>query len=251
MIFDSGKLTRLLEERHAGHIRADQCKMGWSGTPIMDFWVMVPTWTRLHTIGYEIKVDRQDFLHDKKWRQYLPACSQFFFCAPRGLIKRDELPKEAGLIEPFENGSGLRISKQAPDSEAEQGAVLNVLRHILMWKGEETRLQRAERWVAEVRLCKTSGVLTSEAISKAVTARVGEIEKENERLEIENGSLESVKKWAAENKVDISKMWWTVESELEQKFKPRQKKALEQAREAIDQLLCNGTGKQPNGKVDK
>ena len=247
MIFDSEKLTKLLDTRHAGAIRAEQCKLGWSGTPIMDFWVMIPTWTRLHTIGYEIKVNRQDFLHDKKWRQYLPACSQFFFCAPRGLIKRDELPKEAGLIEPFENGLGLRISKQSPDTEADKEAVLNVLRHILMWKGEESRLDRGKRWLAEVRDCKSFGSQASDAISKAVTARVGKIQEENDELSRENGALESVKKWATENKVDISKMWWDVERQMEQRFNPKQKKALEDAREAINQLLT-ATGDSKGGR---
>lgn len=56
---------------------------------------------RKETMGIEIKVSRQDFLSDKKWREYLPYCSRFYFIAPVGIIKKEELPKDIGLIEVF------------------------------------------------------------------------------------------------------------------------------------------------------
>lgn len=55
-------------------------------------------WNR-ETRGYEIKVSRADFLADKKWREYLKYCSKFYFVAPQGIIRPDELPPEIGLIE--------------------------------------------------------------------------------------------------------------------------------------------------------
>lgn len=55
-------------------------------------------WNR-ETKGYEIKVNRLDFLADKKWQKYLKYCTFFYFIAPKDLIKPEELPDNIGLIE--------------------------------------------------------------------------------------------------------------------------------------------------------
>lgn len=47
----------------------------------------------------EVKSCRRDFTSDKKWESYLPYCTHFAFAAPKGVIKKDELPKGIGLIE--------------------------------------------------------------------------------------------------------------------------------------------------------
>lgn len=49
----------------------------------------------------EVKVSRGDFLSDVrsgKWRNYLKFSSRVYFAAPLGMIKKDEVPNEAGLI---------------------------------------------------------------------------------------------------------------------------------------------------------
>ena len=55
-------------------------------------------WDR-QTKGYEIKVNRSDFLNDKKWQEYLKFCTWFSFIAPLGIIKKEELPNKIGLVE--------------------------------------------------------------------------------------------------------------------------------------------------------
>ncbi len=59
-------------------------------------------------IAIEIKVSRQDFLHeldDEEKRQLaLSLSSQYWFAAPGGLIQKDELPPEAGLLEMDKKG---------------------------------------------------------------------------------------------------------------------------------------------------
>jgi hypothetical protein len=54
-------------------------------------------------VAYEIKVSRSDFLyelkHPEKREQALQLSNCFYFVAPVGLIKPEELPPEAGLIE--------------------------------------------------------------------------------------------------------------------------------------------------------
>ncbi len=51
--------------------------------------------------AYECKSSRRDFLHDvgsDKWRRYLLVFPRVYFAVPAGLIKKSEVPKEAGLI---------------------------------------------------------------------------------------------------------------------------------------------------------
>lgn len=47
---------------------------------------------------YEVKVERSDFVRDNKWNCYLQYCNEFYFICPAGLIKKEELPMEVGLI---------------------------------------------------------------------------------------------------------------------------------------------------------
>lgn len=56
------------------------------------------SYTRPCITGYEIKVSRSDFRQDAKWHLYLQYCNEFYFVCPAGLIKKDELPDNVGLI---------------------------------------------------------------------------------------------------------------------------------------------------------
>ena len=47
----------------------------------------------------EVKSCRADFLSDQKWEKYLPYATHFYFAAPQGAIKPEELPAEIGLVE--------------------------------------------------------------------------------------------------------------------------------------------------------
>lgn len=55
------------------------------------------------TICFEIKVSRSDFKNDiKKEDKQTPArcfSNEFYYCTPKGLLKKEEIPVWAGLIE--------------------------------------------------------------------------------------------------------------------------------------------------------
>jgi hypothetical protein len=55
------------------------------------------------SISYEIKVSRADFRNDlKKADKQVPArcfSNEFYYCTPIGLLKREEIPVWAGLLE--------------------------------------------------------------------------------------------------------------------------------------------------------
>lgn len=67
-------------------------------------------------IAYEIKVYRQDFLKEikdpKKRQEALNLSNQFYFVAPKGVIRIDEVPLECGYIEIDEN-QRLKVVKEA------------------------------------------------------------------------------------------------------------------------------------------
>lgn len=120
--------------KHAGDIVIDHCKTGPSfGTSplILDAWVMPRSWVKPF-IGYEVKVDRRDFLRDKKWLGYTAYCHRFYFATPRGLILPSEVPDPAGLCWVTKNGHSLRIVKRA---QRLRGAIpVEIFQYALMWR---------------------------------------------------------------------------------------------------------------------
>ncbi len=70
-------------------------------------------------IAVEIKVSRGDFKHElgdnEKRQRALDISSQYYFAAPEGLIKRDEIPPEAGLLELGIDGK-IGVTVEAPHS---------------------------------------------------------------------------------------------------------------------------------------
>ncbi len=59
---------------------------------------MTRSYTAPCITGYEIKVSRSDFLGDNKWHLYLQYCNEFYFVVPVGLVAKNEIPEDVGLI---------------------------------------------------------------------------------------------------------------------------------------------------------
>lgn len=59
---------------------------------------MTRSYTAPCITGYEIKISRSDFLGDNKWHLYLQYCNEFYFVVPAGLIAKEEIPENVGLI---------------------------------------------------------------------------------------------------------------------------------------------------------
>jgi len=99
-------ILRQLQKRHTGGQVRDafftEVKNGssWFSDHLLrlDAIAIKKSWKNPCITGYEVKVDRQDFLRDDKWPGYLKYCHRFSFACPVGLIKPDELPEDVGLI---------------------------------------------------------------------------------------------------------------------------------------------------------
>ncbi len=130
-------ITRLLREKHSGDIFVPECNTGsaWKGNiRRLDAWVMKRTWSPPTFIGYEVKVSRNDFLNDEKWREYLTTCNQFSWVCPYGLIKPEEVGDGVGLMYVSKNGNRLYTKIKAPWREIE--VPWQVLMYVLMSRSE-------------------------------------------------------------------------------------------------------------------
>lgn len=80
---------------------------GSDGLPVPDVLTFNKSYVHPMPAIYEIKVTRQDFQSDvrtDKWMKYTRICSRFYFATPSGLVKKAEVPEEAGLIVRGPNG---------------------------------------------------------------------------------------------------------------------------------------------------
>lgn len=91
----------------------------------IDAWVLncYPS-RKYEKIAFEIKVSRNDFLNEiktpEKRQQALQLSNRFYFAAPEGLIKLEELPEECGLVEFAENKTTCKWTKEAPWRDVEE-----------------------------------------------------------------------------------------------------------------------------------
>ena len=135
MKITAGDVHELLRVRHSKDLYVAECKNGPSyGAPMgkMDAWVMKKSWAKFSTICYEIKVSRSDFINDDKWPIYLDYCNEFYFVSPPGVIEKDEVPEQAGLLHTSKNCTRLYTRKKAP---VRTGAINpNVYIYLLMWR---------------------------------------------------------------------------------------------------------------------
>lgn len=96
------------------------------------------SYTKPCITGYEIKVSRGDFLQDAKWHLYLQYCNEFYFVVPKGLITKEELPDNVGLIYYYPDSGNLRKKKKALYREIDEP--VGVYKYIIFSRLEKDRI---------------------------------------------------------------------------------------------------------------
>jgi hypothetical protein len=110
----TGQILEALRKRADERIWASELAFD-GGARRCDFWTISANGSEgFQAVAYEIKISRGDFKRDThaKQRQARLFSDRFYYVAPTGLIKPDELPDWAGLIE-FD-GEALSIKVAAP-----------------------------------------------------------------------------------------------------------------------------------------
>lgn len=96
-------------------------QMGPSGSPRPDVYTIDKRYGDFHPIAYEIKVSVSDFRADVtagKWQSYLPFAKAVWFAAPAGLLKKDDVPRECGLIVRHPTGTWRPVRRPTPQTLA-------------------------------------------------------------------------------------------------------------------------------------
>lgn len=211
-----------LQKRHTRKNTPDlffeQVKTGSSyiGKPrILDAVAIRPSWASPCITGYEIKVDRGDFLHDDKWREYLPYTNEFCFVAPKGIIKESELPAEIGLMIFNPITKSVRTVRKAAWREIEKATAFDLLYFILLWRGENhhtrTNTERIEEYLAERISARQLGYnMKSKVLEELENAnkKANDYESKFSRLERHSEELKQVKEMLLA--ADIGRNWDSV-----------------------------------------
>ena len=113
----STDIKRALQGRNPNDYYLTEVKNGGTFMPskqgllIFDAVHIRRSWANPCITIYEIKVSRGDFLQDNKWKLYLQYCNQFYFVVPKGMIDKNELPEDIGLIY-YNPDTGALVTKQ-------------------------------------------------------------------------------------------------------------------------------------------
>lgn len=192
------------QKRRVPAVCVPECKTGssWSaGKPMqsMDLWVMEKSWAKPRIIVYEIKVSRKDFVSDTKWPGYLAYGNEFYFVAPPGLIDKEELPEEAGLMVCSKNATRLYTKKKSPYRRTEVPD--SVFRYVLMWRAKinekgrkrESPVEFWQRWLDEKQKAQQVGHAVSRKLGERIEREVVAVQDEIRALRTENETLQDVK----------------------------------------------------------
>lgn len=101
------ELKKQVQEEHVNPYKADVVRVR-------------PSYTRFCIDIFEIKVKRADFLKEirtAKWKGYLEYCHRFYFASLSGVIDKEEVPDECGLM--VRGPKGWKIIKGAKKREPE------------------------------------------------------------------------------------------------------------------------------------
>ncbi len=193
--FSAQKIVDALKLKHAEDIFFSECKTGASygrACPRMDGWVMKKSWAQQCFTGYEIKVDRSDFMNDDKWQSYLPYCNEFYFVCPTGLIKPDEVGLEAGLMYLSKTGTRLFRKKKAPHHPTDPDKLASLFQYVMMWRMSQktpsnsprtSQKEYWEQWMRDKEIDRNFGYNVGKSIQIAIKDKIHKVHKENEKLQ--------------------------------------------------------------------
>jgi hypothetical protein len=129
-----------------------------------------PSYTRFCVSIYEVKVSRSDFQSDirsGKWKGYLDHCHRFYFAVPAGMVKKEEIPEEAGLI--VRGGNGWTTLKPAKPRNIEIPymtllSILFVKQRQNFQTIKRSTIFEAERWNRREEIYKALGKEVGDAL---------------------------------------------------------------------------------------
>lgn len=227
----STDIKKALAEYHQKDYFITECKNGSTYFPPpqgllkFDGLAITRSYTQPCIKGYEIKVSRGDFQQDAKWHLYLQYCNEFYFVVPNGLIKKDELPDNVGLIYYYHDTGFLKKKKKALYREIEEP--VGVYKYIIFSRLEQERIpfyeeraQYAEDFINDKaykrNIGKTLGSKMAKELSTAY-ARLENLENVESKIQLLDAMQETMRKhgigrWAWKNEDWIKELDVAIQS---------------------------------------
>lgn len=188
----ANKILSLLENKHINDVFIPECKNGstwFTNHRRLDAWAMPKSWTNLKFIGYEIKVNRSDFLNDNKFQEYYKMCNELYFVTPKGLCQTNEIPEDCGLLEVSSTGNRLFTRKKAKYRKIDFPEDLFV--YILMCRAKITKEKNLgseinywQQWLEEKENKQSLGHAVSKKLKQNYEEKI--INVQNKQKELEN-----------------------------------------------------------------
>lgn len=137
------EIKMALARYHPNDFFISECKTdstyftGPQGLLIFDGLAVTRSYTSPCITGYEIKISRSDFQRDNKYHLYLQYCNEFYFVVPAGLLKKEEIPDNTGLIYYYPDTGKLMKKKKALYRQIEEP--VGVYKYIIYSRLEQDR----------------------------------------------------------------------------------------------------------------
>lgn len=149
---------------------------------LFDAVAIYKSWSRPEIRGYEIKVSRSDFLRDNKYSQYLPYFHEFYFVVPAGMVQRQEIEENIGLMWYNPETGVITTKRKAVWRNIEVDALM--LLYIIMYRLDSDRVpfysSKTEYWQDWAAGRLNDRELGYKVRSKLLD-RINELEQENKR----------------------------------------------------------------------
>lgn len=215
MTVTAREIIKMLGVKHHDDIFITECKNGPTHTAEhlrMDVWVMNRSWVNNKITVYEVKVSRNDFLGDDKWRRYLPYCNELYFVCPYGLIDPSELDEGIGLMVASKNGTRLFKKRKAVYRPADVPD--DLYKYILMARVNvqnrdnfhEDKAAFWKNWLEQRDENKRIGWEASQGLQDIYRRDVTNVERNHKRLQEQINSLEEVRAFLVSHDID-PKQW--------------------------------------------
>lgn len=218
-----------LSKRHTDDLFLTEVKTGstWNNSELLKFdaLAMKKSWANPCLMGYEVKVSRSDFMKDQKWPGYMAYCNRFSFVCPKGLIAKDELPHEVGLIYYYPDTGALRTERAAKHRIIEIPP--DIYKYMLMSRTESdshpffsSRREMLQAYVSDksdrARLGKEVGSKLVVEI-RELRKQVKDVDWEKARLQRDSDLLQHVRELLADYGIRLG-AWNKWEDELRQRL---------------------------------
>lgn len=239
MSMSSGAILNLLAKRAESRqeLLFEEIKLHYNESKQrLDAWSIKPSWTKEWATGYEIKVDRQDFIRDDKWQEYLQCCNQFYFVCPKNLIHKEEVPEQAGLIHATEKR--LSIVKVAPYMpKTFDPFLLGIIINRMKTNADKQRKERIQE-IKEQLEKKVEAKKIGRKLGLVISYEMQELGRRINEQEAINQQLQKVKEFCESMGIDVdsSVSYHSYVKQVQAKFFENLQEVMKQKDEMINEL---------------